>query len=106
MSATSRVWPPPADESTVWHEQHVIDPDEDLTVGVLTRLRVVRLWGADVLIDQRQRVSSCRHILHTTVEELAEDLFQGPRDAQGNPGRGRPMPEHVLGMPWRLTRVS
>lgn len=90
----------------MWHERYVIDPDEDLSVGVLTRLRVVRLWGSDVLIDERQRVV-CRQCLQLlTVEELAEDLFQGPRDAQGEPGRGRPMPEHVLGMPWRLPAVQ
>lgn len=103
------VWPPPADESTVWHELPVIDPDAEVeagAVGAATRLRVVRLWGSDVLIDGRQRVVCKQCLQLLTVEDLAADLFQGPRDEQGVPGSGRPMPEHVLGMPWRLTGVS
>jgi hypothetical protein len=65
-------WPPPPDESTVWHERIVRDGDEPPTVTdavrlpdgsegamqrpVATRLRVVRLWGSDVAIDGRGRV--------------------------------------------------
>jgi hypothetical protein len=94
VPVVSETWPPLVDVSTVWRLFPVDDPAvrEDGSICSLTptRLRVVRLWGSDVAIDERERVV-CRQCLRLlTVEDLADDLF------------GSRYPEHKLGLPWRL----
>ena len=52
---STEVWPPPPTEERPWHEQ-ALRLRENQGLKSWIAVRVVRLWGQDVLIDQDARV--------------------------------------------------